>query len=295
MLISLDHITKTYTGDAGPIVAVDDVSVSVEAGEFVAVVGPSGCGKTTLLLVAGGLLRPENGEVSIDGTDPYSLSGEQRARFRAEQIGFVFQQFHLVPYLNVLDNVMAPALVTGETSARERAGILVERFGLADRLGHRPGQLSTGERQRVALARALLNEPRVILADEPTGNLDGDNSEQVLQALKTFADEGGAVLLVTHDPDAVAFAGRQVVLQGGQLASSESEERIGETTSAIPRSLPNSAADDDVVADSAGRRGRLADVASRRTSFSQYPRITCSHPSSAIDTACLLYKSDAAD
>ena len=222
MLISLDHLTKTYTGDAGPIVAVDDVSVSVEAGEFVAVVGPSGCGKTTLLLVAGGLLRPENGEVSIDGTDPYSLSGEQRARFRAEQIGFVFQQFHLVPYLNVLDNVMAPALVTGETSARERAGILVERFGLADRLGHRPGQLSTGERQRVALARALLNEPRVILADEPTGNLDGDNSEQVLQALKTFADEGGAVLLVTHDPDAVAFAGRQVVLQGGQLASSES-------------------------------------------------------------------------
>ena len=222
MLISLDHITKTYTGDAGPIVAVDDVSVSVEAGEFVAVVGPSGCGKTTLLLVAGGLLRPENGEVSIDGTDPYSLSGEQRARFRAEQIGFVFQQFHLVPYLNVLDNVMAPALVTGETSARERAGILVERFGLADRLGHRPGQLSTGERQRVALARALLNDPRVILADEPTGNLDGDNSEQVLQALKTFADEGGAVLLVTHDPDAVAFAGRQVVLQGGQLASSES-------------------------------------------------------------------------
>ena len=222
MLISLDHITKTYTGDAGPIVAVDDVSVSVEAGEFVAVVGPSGCGKTPLLLVAGGLLRPENGEVSIDGTDPYSLSGEQRARFRAEQIGFVFQQFHLVPYLNVLDNVMAPALGTGETSARERAGILVERFGLADRLGHRPGQLSTGERQRVALARALLNEPRVILADEPTGNLDGDNSEQVLQALKTFADEGGAVLLVTHDPDAVAFAGRQVVLQGGQLASSES-------------------------------------------------------------------------
>ena len=222
MLISLAHITKTYTGDAGPIVAVDDVSVSVEAGEFVAVVGPSGCGKTTLLLVAGGLLRPENGEVSIDGTDPYSLSGEQRARFRAEQIGFVFQQFHLVPYLNVLDNVMAPALVTGETSARARAEPLVERFGLADRLGHRPGQLSTGERQRVALARALLNEPRGILAAAPPGNLDGDNSEQVLQALKTFADEGGAVLLVTHDPAAVAFAGRQVVLQGGQLASSES-------------------------------------------------------------------------
>ena len=219
MLISLDHITKTYTGDTGPIVAVDDVNVSVEAGEFVAVVGPSGCGKTTLLLVAGGLLRPDGGEVTIDGTDPYSLSGEQRARLRAERIGFVFQQFHLVPYLNVLDNVMAPALVTGETSARERAESLVERFGLTDRAGHRPGQLSTGERQRVALARALLNEPRVILADEPTGNLDGDNSDQVLQALKTFAEAGGAVLLVTHDPDAVAFAGRQVVLQEGRLAA----------------------------------------------------------------------------
>jgi len=219
MLISLDHITKTYTGDTGPIVAVDDVNVSVEAGEFVAVVGPSGCGKTTLLLVAGGLLRPDGGEVTIDGTDPYSLSGEQRARLRAERIGFVFQQFHLVPYLNVLDNVMAPALVTGETSARERAESLVERFGLTDRAGHRPGQLSTGERQRVALARALLNGPRVILADEPTGNLDGDNSDQVLQALKTFAEAGGAVLLVTHDPDAVAFAGRQVVLQEGRLAA----------------------------------------------------------------------------
>ncbi len=218
MLISLDHITKTYTGDTGPIVAVDDVNVSVDAGEFVAVVGPSGCGKTTLLLVAGGLLRPDGGKVTIDGTDPYSLSGEQRARLRAERIGFVFQQFHLIPYLNVLDNVMAPALVTGETTARERAEALVERFGLTGRVGHRPGQLSTGERQRVALARALLNEPRVILADEPTGNLDGDNSDQVLQALKTFAEDGGAVLLVTHDPDAVAFAGRQVVLQEGRLA-----------------------------------------------------------------------------
>ena len=217
MLISLDHINKTYSGDAEDVVAVDDVSVSVEAGEFVAVVGPSGCGKTTLLLVAGGLLRPDRGEVTIDGVDPYSLSGERRARFRAERIGFVFQQFHLVPYLNVLDNVMAPALVTGDPTARDRAGRLVEQFGLSSRASHRPGQLSTGERQRVALARALLNRPRVILADEPTGNLDGENSEEVLQALQAFADEGGAVLLVTHDPDAVAFAGRQVVLAGAML------------------------------------------------------------------------------
>jgi len=218
MLISLDHITKSYTGDVENVVAVDDVSVSVDSGEFVAVVGPSGCGKTTLLLVAGGLLRPDSGQVTIDGADPYSLSTEQRARFRAERIGFVFQQFHLVPYLNVLDNVLAPALVTGDPTARQRADGLVQRFGLADRVRHRPGQLSTGERQRVALARALLNEPKVILADEPTGNLDGENSNEVLKALQAFANEGGAVLLVTHDPNAVAFAGRKVVLAGGQLA-----------------------------------------------------------------------------
>jgi ABC-type lipoprotein export system ATPase subunit len=220
MLISLDHITKSYTGDVENVVAVDDVSVSVDSGEFVAVVGPSGCGKTTLLLVAGGLLRPDSGQVTIDGADPYSLSTEQRARFRAERIGFVFQQFHLVPYLNVLDNVLAPALVTGDPTARQRADGLVQRFGLADRVRHRPGQLSTGERQRVALARALLNKPKVILADEPTGNLDGENSDEVLKALQAFANEGGAVLLVTHDPNAVAFAGRKVVLAGGQLAES---------------------------------------------------------------------------
>lgn len=220
MLISLDHITKSYTGNVENVVAVDDVSVSVDSGEFVAVVGPSGCGKTTLLLVAGGLLRPDSGQVTIDGADPYSLSTEQRARFRAERIGFVFQQFHLVPYLNVLDNVLAPALVTGDPTARQRADGLVQRFGLADRVRHRPGQLSTGERQRVALARALLNKPKVILADEPTGNLDGENSDEVLKALQAFANEGGAVLLVTHDPNAVAFAGRKVVLAGGQLAES---------------------------------------------------------------------------
>ena len=218
MLISLDHITKSYTGDVEDVVAVADVSVSVDSGEFVAVVGPSGCGKTTLLLVAGGLLSPDSGEVTLDGTDPYSLSQEKRARFRAERIGFVFQQFHLVPYLNVLDNVLAPALVTGDPEAGKRAEELVQRFGLGDRVGHRPGQLSTGERQRVALARALLNEPQVILADEPNGNLDSENSDEVLKALQAFADQGGAVLLVTHDPDAVAFAGRKVVLAGGRLA-----------------------------------------------------------------------------
>lgn len=217
MLISLENIEKTYEGNGRHVAALEGVSLSVDAGEFVAVVGPSGCGKTTLLLVAGGLLRPDGGLVRIDEQDPYALTAEQRARFRAERIGFVFQQFHLIPYLSVIDNVLAPALVTGANQA-QLAEELVQRFGLQDRREHRPGQLSTGERQRVALARALLNGPRVILADEPTGNLDGENSEEVLRALQTFSGSGGSVLLVTHDPEAVAFANRTVTLENGQVA-----------------------------------------------------------------------------
>ena len=223
MLISLETIEKTYEGNGRRVAAVEGVSLSVDAGEFVAVVGPGGCGKTTLLLVAGGLLRPDSGSVLVDDVDPYALSAEHRASFRAERIGFVFQQFHLIPYLSVIDNVLAPALVTGADGAGARAQELVQRFGLQDRREHRPGQLSTGERQRVALARALLNNPRVILADEPTGNLDGENSEDVLQALKTFAKSGGSVLLVTHDPDAVAFADRTVTLENGRVASGQTD------------------------------------------------------------------------
>jgi ABC-type lipoprotein export system ATPase subunit len=215
--LQLSNVSKTFHGPNGEVRAVDDVSLSVAPGEFVAVQGPSGCGKTTLLLAAGGLLRPDAGEVLVAGEDPYRLSSEQRARFRATRIGFVFQQFHLVPYLDVLDNVLAPSLAAALPDGRARAEELIGRFGLRDRVGHVPAALSTGERQRVALARALLNRPALLLADEPTGNLDEDNGRVVLRCLAEFARDGGAVLLVTHDPVAAEFAPRVARLREGRM------------------------------------------------------------------------------
>jgi ABC-type lipoprotein export system ATPase subunit len=215
-MLQLHHLIKTY---GGAVRALDGVTLSVAAGEFVAVRGPSGCGKTTLLLTAGGLLAPDAGEVRLAGEDPYRLSAEQRARFRAERIGFVFQQFHLIPYLNVLENILAPSLASAASPSHRlrRAGELAERFGLAARLTHVPSELSTGERQRVALARALLNEPRLVLADEPTGNLDADNARTVLNALADYARAGGAVLLATHADVAGNVAPRWIPLRQGRV------------------------------------------------------------------------------
>jgi ABC-type lipoprotein export system ATPase subunit len=170
-----------------------------------------------LLLAAGGLLRPDAGNVTVAGQDPYALSPEERAKFRAAHIGFVFQQFHLVPYLNVLDNVLVPSLAA--PAMRERAVELVAQFGLADRAHHVPAQLSVGERQRCALARALLNRPKLLLADEPTGNLDPDNGKLVLAALAGFVQQGGAVLLVTHDERASGVAQRWVRLRQGKVVA----------------------------------------------------------------------------
>jgi putative ABC transport system ATP-binding protein len=219
MLLSIRGVTRTYHRSQAEVRALDGVSLEVSAGEFVAVEGPSGCGKTTLLLVAGGLLRPDTGEVLLDGQNPYALPADKRAAFRARQIGFVFQEFHLVPYLSVLHNVLAPTLATAADGARDRAFELIERFGLGARMHHVPAELSSGERQRTALARALLNRPQLLLADEPTGNLDRENAEAVLRTLREFADEGGAVLLVTHDEHAAGCAHRRVRLSAGRVTS----------------------------------------------------------------------------
>jgi len=215
-VLHIDGLMKAYRAAGKDVRAVDGFSIGVAAGEFVAVRGPSGCGKTTLLLAAGGLLRPDAGRVTIAGQDPYALSAEARARFRATHAGFVFQQFHLVPYLTVLENVLAAAIARPAAGARERAEGLLARFGLADRAAHVPAELSTGERQRTALARALLNQPKVILADEPTGNLDPASAAVVLGHLKEFALSGGAVLLVTHDPLAAEYASRSVGMKNGR-------------------------------------------------------------------------------
>ena len=179
--------------------------------------GPSGCGKSTLLLMAGALLSPDDGSVTILGQDPYALAPEERAVFRGKNIGFVFQQFHLIPYLNVLDNVLVGELADGKTDLTERANALLERFNLNHRLDHVPSALSTGEQQRVALARALLREPKLILADEPTGNLDAENSRVILDYLADFAKQGGAVLMATHDDRAREAAGRLLELSEGRV------------------------------------------------------------------------------
>jgi ABC-type lipoprotein export system ATPase subunit len=218
--LEINQVSKTYRrGSDGEVRALDRVSLSLEAGQFTAVKGPSGCGKTTLLLIAGGLLEPSQGAVRVAQQEPYAMPSEPRARFRAETVGFVFQQFHLVPYLSVLENVLASALASGNREAGPRARELIAHFGLEPRQHHVPGELSTGERQRTALARALLNRPKLLLADEPTGNLDRDNAEAVMSYLTEFARSGGAVLLVSHDDFAVQHASHVIQLRDGKPVS----------------------------------------------------------------------------
>lgn len=217
-VLQIKNLTKVYTRRKGnEVVALDNISLNVESGQFKVVLGPSGSGKSTLLLTAGGLLHPENGNVVINDQDIYSLSSEDRAGFRARNIGYVFQQFHLIPYLSVLENVLAPSLAFTTSNIRQRAEELVDYFGLSNRSDHPPSQLSTGERQRVALARALLHKPKLLLADEPTGNLDENNADTVIDYLRQFAAQGQAVLVVTHDSRVAAD--EKYSLEEGILAS----------------------------------------------------------------------------
>lgn len=219
MLLQLEQVGKTYRGQQGEVHALSGINLELNSGEFVAIRGPSGCGKSTLLMITGGLLAPDSGQVLFEGNNPYTMSAHERAGFRGQSIGFVFQQFHLVPYLSVFDNILAPTLATGGASGemRRRVGALLDQFGLSGRSEHVPAQLSSGERQRTALARALLNQPKLILADEPTGNLDSENAEIVLDHLKNFAALGGAVLLVTHDDRSTSYSDRVVQLRDGKI------------------------------------------------------------------------------
>ncbi len=216
-MLKFKNVSKWFNGTQDKVTALKDVSFSVQPGELLAIRGPSGCGKTTLLLAAGGLLRPSDGQVALNGKDPYALSPEMRSRLRASTIGFVFQQFHLIPYLTVRQNIMTASLAVPLKEASEKTKQLISRFGLDDRADHVPAKLSTGERQRTALARALLNDPKVILADEPTGNLDEDNAQTVFGYLSQYVSEGGCVLLVTHDARAAAHATRSLQMNRGQL------------------------------------------------------------------------------
>jgi len=218
-MIQVEDLTKTYLKRRGEVRALDGVSLEVADGEFLAIRGPSGSGKTTLLLTVGGMIRPSQGHCRVLGTDLYSLSGGARAQFRARHVGFVFQMFHLIPYLSVLENVLVPARRDAGADAPARARELLERFGLSARMDHRVAELSTGERQRTAIARALINQPELILADEPTGNLDPDTGREILDCLADFHRQGGTVLVVTHEPWVEQYAGRTLLLRAGTIQS----------------------------------------------------------------------------
>ncbi len=221
-LVQTVNLTKTYGQGSTAVVALDHVNISVDAGELVAVMGPSGCGKSTLLHLLGGLDRPTEGSVMIDGKSLSSLSDNALAQMRRRKIGFIFQFFNLIPILDAVDNAALPLLLDGKTrgEAKQKATAWLQRVGLGERLHNRPDELSAGQQQRVAIARALLTDPMLVLADEPTGNLDSRAADEIAGLLRQVAKEWGhAVLMVTHDPRIAAHADRIIFLKDGTVVN----------------------------------------------------------------------------
>lgn len=220
--LELRSVERVYPGTP-PVPALDGIDLRVDSGEFVAVVGPSGSGKSTLLNVIGTLDRPTAGTMHIAGDEVSALSDRERSGIRAEHLGFVFQQFHLLEGADLVDNVAAGLVYRGcpRRERRQRAGVALDRVGLSHRLGHRPPQLSGGERQRVAIARAIVGEPTFVLADEPTGNLDSVNTEVIVQLLHELHAQGSTMIVVTHDRDLAATFPRCVHMRDGRIVDDE--------------------------------------------------------------------------
>lgn len=218
-LFEMDNITKTYSNQGVETRVLKGISLSIEEGGYVSVIGPSGAGKSTLMVIMGCLATPTTGTYFLDGEEVNKLNDEQLSRVRNEKIGFVFQAFHLLPGVKAIDNVMMPLLYCDNIphDAKARARSVLEKVGLGHRLDHTPGQLSGGEQQRVTIARALINNPKIILADEPTGNLDSKNGADIMKILDDLNQEGRTIIIITHDPKVAQHGRRTIRLMDGKI------------------------------------------------------------------------------
>ncbi len=219
-MIALKHVTMRLQAGGLPVTILDDISLEIPEKQVVAIVGPSGSGKTTLLGLVAGLDKPTAGTIWLDGVDITTLTDSEMARFRRQKVGYIFQAFHLIPTLTALENVAVPLELSGEPQAEQRATQLLEAVGLQDRGRHYPVELSGGEQQRVAVARAFACRPPILLADEPTGNLDSVTGQQVIDLIISMnRDQGSTLVLVTHDPALASFAERTIALRDGRIES----------------------------------------------------------------------------
>ena len=219
-LIEVRKLSKIYESGEERVIALGDVNLSIERGEFISVMGPSGSGKSTLLTILGGLNHPTEGEVVVDEIPIYQLPLEKLADFRREYLGFIFQSFQLIPYLTVIENVMLPLAITDKSNREQLhlAGEILEKIRLDGKRKRLPDQLSGGEQERVAIARALVNSPPVLLADEPTGNLDSKTGREIMELFKSLNEEGQSIVMVTHNPESVTFSSRSIHLRDGKVA-----------------------------------------------------------------------------
>ncbi len=221
-ILRVEKLTKVYGKGDTAVTALDHVSFSVEKGEFIAIIGPSGSGKATLLHMLGGVDRPTSGKVYINGTDIYQLDESKLAIFRRRQIGLIYQFYNLIPVLNVEENITLPLLLDGRTVEKENLNELITTLGVGDRLKHLPNQLSGGQQQRVSIGRALMNHPAIVLADEPTGNLDSKNSDEIISLLKLYNGKyNQTLILITHDEKIALQADRIISIEDGKIAKDE--------------------------------------------------------------------------